>query len=269
MISLIKSLLIDLKNILFKKKFFFSEKPLASKEYYLDTFKRVKSFRYNEIDKIEENNGYKIDTSWLNNLALHTQVVKKESEINFQHGRVLYSYLIKYISENNIDFCNILEIGTARGFSSICMSKALNDFNTRGNITTIDLIPHDIKMYWNCIDDLESKKTRKELLTHWHKEIRNITFLVGPSSIVLKKLKLNRIHFAFIDGMHDYLNVKREFEFISKRQIIGDFIIFDDYSKNFPGIIKLVENVKKEKNYKINIVTSAPQRSYTIAHKLI
>ena len=84
MISLIKSLLIDLKNILFKKKFFFSEKPLASKEYYLDTFKRVKSFRYNEIDKIEENNGYKIDTSWLNNLALHTQVVKKESEINFQ-----------------------------------------------------------------------------------------------------------------------------------------------------------------------------------------
>ena len=58
----------------------------------------------------------------------------------------------------------IVETGTARGFSSICMSKALIDANTNGKIYTVDILPHDTKMYWNCIDDHDGMKSRKELL---------------------------------------------------------------------------------------------------------
>ena len=46
----------------------------------------------------------------------------------------------------------ILETGTARD-SSICMAKALNDRNYQGLISTIDSIPHEKKIFWNCIDD--------------------------------------------------------------------------------------------------------------------
>ena len=155
----------------------------------------------------------------VDNLAFHTQIVKKKSSINYQHGRLLYSYLRKYIEDNNIKKINILEIGTARGFSSICMSKAINDAEIKGVINTIDIIPHKKKIYWNCIDDFEGKKTRENLLSLWSEELKNINFLTGPSSYVLKKIKIEKINFAFIDGMHDYYNVKKELDFVKEKTI--------------------------------------------------
>ena len=65
----------------------------------------------------------------------------------------MYSLLRKYIQDQNINYIKILEIGTARGFSSICMSKAINDTGIKGVINTIDIIPHKKEIYWNCIDD--------------------------------------------------------------------------------------------------------------------
>ena len=67
--------------------------------------------------------------------------------------------------------------------------------------------------------------------------------------------------------MHDYFNTKKEFDFISSRQRFDDIIIFDDYSKKFPDIIRLVEDIKNRKNYNINILASSDQRSYVIAQK--
>ena len=68
--------------------------------------------------------------------------------------------------------------------------------------------------------------------------------------------------------MHDYFNTKKEFDFISSRQKLNDIIIFDDYSKKFPDIMRLVEDIKNRKNYNINILASTDQRSYVIAYKL-
>jgi len=259
----------DFKNYFFPKKNPFGSKILASKEYYLSIFKKAKNEKFEEIDKLEYFCEFSIKKSWLDNLALHTQVVLKKSKINYQHGRILYSKLREYIKKNDIKNINILEVGTARGFSSICMSKAINDSKINGEINTIDIISNDKKIYWNCIDDLESKKTRKELLKKWSRELNNINFLTGPSSFVLKKIKFDRIHFAYIDGMHNFPNVKNEFEFISNKQKSGDLIILDDYSTNFPGIIKLVNILKKQKKYLVTIVSAGRKRSYAIAEKLI
>ena len=268
MIKNIASYLRDFKNYYFPPKNPFGVNIQATKDYYLSIFEKAKNEKFLEVEKLEKSSGFKIDKSWLDELALHTKVVKKDSAINYQHGRILYSKLREYIKEKNINFINIVEIGTARGFSSICMSKAINDAKVNGKIITIDIIPNDIKIFWNCIDDFESKKTRKELLKNWQKEYNNISFLNGPSFFVLKKILFDRIHFAYIDGMHDYLNTKREFEFISSRQQFNDIIIFDDYSKKFPGIIKLVEDIRNKKNYNIEILTSTEQRSYVLAQKL-
>ena len=267
MIENLISYLRDFRDYYFPKKNPFGKDVQASKNYYLSIFEKAKNKIYLEVEKFENSSGYKIDKLWLDDLALHTQVVKKESAINYQHGRILYSKLSKYIKEKNIKFINVVEIGTARGFSSICMSKAINDANINGKIITIDIISNDQKIYWNCIDDLESKKSRKDLLKNWPKELNNISFLTGPSSFVLKKISFDRIHFAYIDGMHDYFNTKKEFDFISSRQRFDDIIIFDDYSKKFPDIIRLVEDIKNRKNYNINILASSDQRSYVIAQK--
>ena len=268
MINLFKSYLRDYRNYYFKKKNPFGNSILASKEYYLDKHKKAKSLKFKIIDGFEKKCDYSIDKDWLDDLALHTQVVKKESEINYQHGRVLYSCLRKFIYKNNLNNINILETGSARGFSSVCMSKAVNDSKVNGKIISIDIISSDEKIYWNCIDDFEGKKTRTELLSKWKNETKNINFLVGPTRIILKKIEPQRFHFAFLDGMHDYLNVKTEFNFVALKQIKGDIIILDDANIKFPGIIKCIDEIKEKNIYKVEFLDSEHDRSYAICEKL-
>ena len=56
------------------------------------------------------------------------------------------------LGENN-NSINIIETGTVRGFSALCMAKALSDAKFEGSIFTIDVLPHDKKMFWNCAAD--------------------------------------------------------------------------------------------------------------------
>ena len=79
----------------------------------------------------------------------------------------------------------------------------------------------------------------------WKKELNNIIFLTGPSFFTLRKFKERRINFAYIDGMHDYKNVKNEFEFISSKQETGDIIILDDVNSAFPEVLIFLKELRK------------------------
>lgn len=258
------SILKVLKNIFVREKY-----PLLEKNEYLNLFNNIKDDVSNEIDQFEKNTGYKIKKLWIDNLALHTQIVKKKSALNYHHGRLLYSALRSYISKNKGQTINILETGTARGFSSICMSKALIDSNCYGKIYTIDIVPNNEKIYWNCIDDWEGKKTRLQLLNNWSDEIENVVFLTGDCDNVLKNFYLSRINFAFLDAQHNYLNIKNEFNYVSNRQFKGDIIIFDDVNVDqFPEISKFINELEKKKTYKLKVISSSEYRSYCLAIKL-
>ena len=116
---------------------------------------------YPVIDNIERELGFKIDNGWLNNLALITQISIKKTKICYAHGRVLYCYLRYLISQSEEKCLNILEVGTSKGFSSLCMAKSLEDSKKNGKIFTIDILAHDKEIYWNCISDYEGKKQEK------------------------------------------------------------------------------------------------------------
>ncbi|MAV89747.1 MAG: hypothetical protein CMG05_04115 [Candidatus Marinimicrobia bacterium] len=79
-----------------------------------------------------------------------TQVCIKDSKICFAHGRVLIFVLRHYVNNLYIKYVNIIEVGTARDFSPICMAKALQEDKVKGKIITIDFLPIKKKMYWNC-----------------------------------------------------------------------------------------------------------------------
>ena len=70
-----------------------------------------------------------------------------------------------------------MKLEQLRGFSSICMSKALIDSGFIGKIDTVDIIPHK-KIFWNSISDIE-EKNRIELLMNWQNEVKNINFIEG------------------------------------------------------------------------------------------
>ena len=168
------------KKILMPPKDYLINSPVATKEEYIELHNSCMCDEFKEIDILEKKLGFSIDKVFFENLALHTQVCKKKSKLNYQHGRILYSYLRNFIKVNykkqNIKTINTFETGTARGFSAICMSKAIQDSEVNGNIITIDILPHNKKMYWNCIDDIEGKKTRQELLMPWSEQLDCITF---------------------------------------------------------------------------------------------
>lgn len=257
----------------FKKTFFpinfFGLFPKNSKEYYLSKFEIAKKERFNKIDEFEKIYRYKISSDWINNLALITQVVDKKSEINYQHGRVLYTLLTHYIKMRNLnDHITILETGTARGFSAICMSKSINDLNAKGKIITLDFLPHNREMYWNCISDIESKNTRESLLKNYNTELSNIVFIQCKTNSFLNQIGLKRINFAFLDGSHTKIDVIKEFEFVSSRQIKGDIILFDDYTPNhFNEVVEAIDKIKMNKKYLFKTIFSTKDRGYVIAVK--
>ena len=151
MINIFYNSVLNIRNSinLLKKKItgiYLVSEPIASKNQYLKIFKKAKLNKNLEIRGLEKEFGFSIKKKWLDNLALKTQIVKKKSTIDYQHGRLLYSMVrreLKKFTKN--DNYRILEVGTARGFSSIVMSKAISDSNKKGNIITIDIIPNKKK----------------------------------------------------------------------------------------------------------------------------
>ena len=252
----------------------FGREPVATIDEYIRLSKEVRSLTYPEIDSYEKKMGFAIDKEWLHELALHTQVVIKESPLCYAHGRILYTALSKYLSERNTnsssDRITVWETGTARGFSALCMAKALNDQHCAGTILTFDVLPHNNAMYWNCIDDLEKPKTRAELLQPWQSLVQNfILFHQGDTRLELPKVKTERIHFAFLDGGHTYEDVMFEFKQIRRYQRPGDIIVYDDYTPHqFPGLVRAVDKICSTYNHQCEFLKAHSGRGYVVAVKL-
>ena len=242
----------------------------ATKEEYLKIAAKSKENKYPIVSRFEAKYKFAINENWYHELALHTQIIIRNSETCYVHGRLLYSALSNYIKNHNLKNINILETGTARGFSSLCMAKAMEDADIEGKIITFDVLPHNVKMFWNCIDDHEGKKTRAELLLNYNKLIeRYIIFHHGNTKTELKKVQMPRVHFAFLDCGHEYHFVMNELATVYDKQQKGDIIFFDDYTpKIFPGVVRAVDEICEKYKYSKEVITISNERGYVIAEKL-
>lgn len=255
----------------FWHNFPFGKTPRATKEEYISLWQKEISNSYPEMDQLEKISGSAVDKDWIDNLALHTQIVIKTSPLCYQHGRILYSTLRKYLSNRkSSEPLTIFETGTARGFSSIVMARALEDAQTSGKIITFDILPHNVSMYWNCIDDVDKPKSRKELLQPWGDlASAYILFIEGDSRINLSRVSADHIGFAFLDGAHGYHDVLFEYETVARKQKTGDIIVFDDYNEqDFPGLVRAVDFGCHAYGYKKEIIDSGKSRKYVIATRI-
>ena len=243
-------------------------KPVATARVYRDLAAEVAAKTYPEIDKFEAETGHAIPNEWLHKLALHTQVVVKKSPLCYAHGRVLYSALSRYLEKlSKSEQVNILETGTARGFSSLCMARALSDMNRVGKVVTFDTLPHRTPIYWNCIDDLEGKKSRQELLEPWSDLVQKyLIFVQGDTRNTLPRVNIDRVHFAFLDGAHTRADVLQEFDNIVAQQKSGDVVLFDDYTPTqYPGLVAAVDEICRKFNYVPEKLSAHSGRGYVVA----
>lgn len=245
-------------------------KPVTTEQTYRELAKTAAAQIYPEIDEFEKTNGFAIAPAWLHDLALHTQIVVKKSPLCYAHGRILYSALSRYLGENPLlSKINILETGTARGFSSLCMARALADMGRNGSIVTFDTLPHQVPIYWNCIDDINGKRSREVLLEPWTDLVQEyLVFLQGDTRMMLPRVNLGRVHFAFLDGAHTYTDVIFEFRQVAVDQCPGDIVVFDDYTPcQYPGLVKAVDEICNFYNYAANKLFAHSGRGYVVAIK--
>lgn len=246
----------------------FGRAPWASAERYRMLAETAAAEAAPAVDTLEKARGYAIDTDFLRELALHTQIVIKKSPLCYQHGRVLYAALRSMINQQALRRVTILETGTARGFSAVCMAKALADSEVPGTIVTFDVIPHHLPMYWNCVDDADGPKSRAQLLEPWQELLEGTClFHRGDSLIELPKLKLPRVNFAFLDGVHTYEYVMGEFRAFAEVQHEGDVVVFDDYSAAFGGVRRAVDEICRRYGYRREVISPDGERGYVVATK--
>lgn len=243
------------------------DRPLGLEADYLRLWREARSTSYPSIDAFERECGAAIDVEWFHRLALLTQVVVKRSPICYQHGRVLYAALTRYLRAHGGHQVNVVDTGTARGFSALCLARALVDAGVPGKVFTFDVLPHDVPMFWNCCRDVDGPRTRADLLRDYADLIEQyVVFHQGDTRLALRRIVFPRVHFAFLDSVHTRDHVLAEFSHIGGRQQAGDVIVFDDYTA-YPGVALAADEICRRHGYGATLVAAHPQRGYLIAGK--
>ena len=157
-------------------------------------------------------------------------------------GPVLYSIIAKLKPKT------VLEFGTGLGYSSLCMAKAMHDFDIDGKIYTVDRFsmnyPHQRYLKDHAGKIISVKKSNNESWSQAANQewIKKIIPLTGHSGPIMKKTKLPKIEFSYIDAGHNYESVKHDFYSLLTVAAKNFNILFDDYIKRpFYGITKLVD----------------------------
>jgi hypothetical protein len=245
------------------------EAPLASPAEYRRLWSEARGRTYPAVAAFERECGAAIDPAWFHDLALVTQIAVKKSELCYEHGRLLYAALVRYARARGGDDLTIVETGTARGFSALCLAKALADGGGTGKILTFDVLPHDAPILWNCIRDVDGPRTRAELLGDYAGLIeRYLIFHRGDTKRELAKISFPRVHLAVFDSVHTYDHVMAEFAAIRGAQRPGDLVFFDDYTPDaYPGVVKAADEICASYGYTPQVVSANPRRRYLIGEK--
>ena len=223
----------------------FGNKPLTNNIHdYDENFANSVELKNHSISKNKIFLKFPPDQDFIRNLAYTLQNVLKKTRNSYIHGYVLYSYLSdyinKFIEQNPSNSINILDIGTARGFSALCLAKALDDNNAFGKVFTFDILPNRACFFWNSQTDLtQGPLTRLQLLKPWSDLVKKYLIFFSTATFnSLKIIDIPEINFAFIDGSHFHKDVIIEVNYLLKRLNKKSIVIFDDYDEElFPGVV--------------------------------
>jgi predicted O-methyltransferase YrrM len=225
---------------------------------YAAIFERERLVQYPVVDAFERRMGYAIDRAKLEKAARVLACPLKKSPPNWQHGRVIYSAIRNYVgaSWNH----NLLDVGTAKGFSALCMAWAMADSQYPAVIVSVDVLdPHE-RVRRNTVAEAEGPKTLSQILAQWP-ESQSINFIKSTGQKWLQEHPA-RVHVAFIDGKHSYEAVSWEAALLAERQQTGDLAIFDD--AQIDGVAKALKELR---SYELEYLEVLPTRRYAIGRR--
>lgn len=233
----------------------------ANSDAYQEAFEAERKVRYPIITLFEGNWGYKIDKKRLEAAARVLACPVKVNPPNWQHGRIIYTMLCKYLRSYVGERPLLIDIGTAKGFSALMMKWASDDAGVKCTIRSTDVIDPEARVPRNTVADCDGPKTLYEILEPWP-ESKDIEFFQLGGATMMSQ-NSDRINFAFVDGKHKYDSVKVESGILRIRQKKGDMILFDDV--HIPGVAQAVEELR---DYQKDFIAVNAHRRYCIAERL-
>ncbi len=182
------------------------------------------------LEELKEVNLYihkKIDTHKKNNLEILNEL-ELDATKNFVPiiSKDVREYL-KFLIKTNKDIKNILEVGTATGYSGIVMAEEIQERN--GSLITIE------------IDEERFKKAKESFEKS---NLNGIKQIFGDATVEIKKLEENKFDFIFIDAAKGQYKTFFEdsYKLLNEGGIIFiDNILFRGYMyKEFPKRYKTI-----------------------------
>ena len=128
---------------------------------------------------------------------------------NYERGILLHS-LIK-----TFNISSVLEIGTGRGYATMCMAKAMSDLGVEGKITTVDPSINERQEFFQGLTKVFPRQW-------WSK----VQFIDGKSEDFLQGTN-EKYDLIYIDGDHRYDAVLKDWNLCKDRY--NKFLLFDDY----------------------------------------
>jgi predicted O-methyltransferase YrrM len=231
-------------------------KDVLSSKAYDAAYAREIVNEYPVVDTFEQRMGYALERNKLERAARVLACPLKTNPPNWQHGRMLYALARNYC-QHQIDV-SILDIGTAKGFSALCLLWALRDADILGTVTSVDVLDPQARVRRNTVAEVDGYQTLTETLAPWP-EAHAIRFKKRTGLEELCDGR-SRIHVCFIDGKHDATVVQNEGYMLAQRQMVGDVAVFDDV--HIDGVWSAVKNLKPQ--YEIEKIQILPNRAYAL-----
>jgi predicted O-methyltransferase YrrM len=154
----------------------------------------------------------------------------------------------------------VLDAGTAKGFSALCLQCALRDAGATGHAVSVDAIGPCSRVPRRTAADLDAPLTLFELLRPWP-EAATITFhqMTGLDFLLSYQ---GRIDCAFVDGKHTGAVVAQEGMLLAERQQPGDLAIFDDV--HLKDVRQAVSDLRA---YNLEWISVSPLRAYAVGRR--
>lgn len=229
----------------------------ATAAAYAEAFETERDREYPSVNAIEARFGYQVAREQLEAAARILACPLKPNGPNWQHGRVLYALTRSYLATHD-EPVTLLDIGTAKGFSALCLQWALRDSARFGAVVSLDVLDPDGTPRRNSVLELEGPKRLAEFLADWP-EASAITFLKATGVEWLERHPA-RVNVAFVDGKHTGAVVWKEGRLLADRQRPGDVVMFDDVQ--IDGVAMAVDQLRS--HYTIETVTLSEKRRYAL-----
>jgi len=150
--------------------------------------------------------------------------------------KFMKSFAVTYLSKGDW----MVELGSYKGRSAYCWLEGI--IKNGGKIITIDT-------HRDCdSDDRFTGFDYIKSMNEWGYIGKSNIHIIGNLNDVVKFFNME-IGALFIDALHEYKNIKNDFEKWNKFVKVGGFVIFHDYDTSFKGITDFCNELKNNKDW--------------------